>query len=200
MDVLVPFAVREPKTRLADELGAEERGEFARAMLFDVCDCIAETGRSPTVLATAPFECPYPVVVDDRSLTEAVNARLDPPVAVVMSDLALASGESLQRLFDAEGDVVLAPGLGGGTNALLVRTPDFEVDYHGASIRDHRSIARDIGAEVTTVDSFRLAVDIDEPRDFVELLFHGEGRSREWLQTAGFTVEKRDGRVTVGRR
>ena len=199
MNVYVPFAAREPKTRLADALEPDERATFARAMLLDVCDAISRTGREPTVLATDSVDCAYPVVVDDRPLTDAVNARLDPPVAVVMADLGLASVEALRRLFETDGDVVIAPGLGGGTNALVVRHPDFEVDYHGASVRDHRRIARRVGAEVSTVDSFRLAVDIDEPRDLVELLLHGEGRAREWLEDAGFVVERRDGRVGVVR-
>ncbi|MCY4732517.1 2-phospho-L-lactate guanylyltransferase [Natronomonas gomsonensis] len=199
MNVYVPFAAREPKTRLADAFEPDERATFARALLLDVCDAISRTGREPTVLATDSVDCPYPVVVDDRLLTDAVNARLDSPVAVVMADLGLANAVALERLFEADGDVVIAPGLGGGTNALVVRHPDFEVDYHGASVRDHRRIARGIGTEATMVDSFRLAVDIDEPRDLVELLLHGEGRAREWLEDAGFAVQRRDGRVGIGR-
>ena len=199
MDVLVPFAADEPKTRLDPVLGPDERAAFARAMLLDVCDALEATGREPTVLATATVEVPYPVTVDERPLTEAVNARLNPPTAVVMADLALSTPAALERLFEADGDVVLAPGLGGGTNAAVVRHDGFTFDYHGASVRDHRRRAEAVDADLGTVDSFRLAVDIDEAGDLVEVLLHGEGRARRWLVDAGFGLEATDGRVAVGR-
>lgn len=199
MDVLVPFAAGEPKTRLADALERDERAAFARAMLLDVCETILEADGTPTVLSTEPIECPHPVVVDERPLTEAVNARLDPPAAVVMADLALVTPTALRRLFETDAEVTLAPGLGGGTNAFLSRHPDFRVDYHDASIRDHRRIAREIDADVETIDSFRLAVDVDEARDLPELLLHGSGRSRRWLESAGFEVIADDGRVVARR-
>ena len=60
MEVIVPFAADEPKTRLADTLEADERAAFARTMLLDVCDAVREAGGSPTVLSTAPVECPAP--------------------------------------------------------------------------------------------------------------------------------------------
>ena len=199
MDVLVPFAADEPKTRLAPVLEPDERAAFARAMLLDVCDALEATGREPTVLATAPIEAPHPVAVDERPLTEAVDAHVDPPTAVVMADLVLATPAALERLFDADGDVVLAPGLGGGTNAIVVRHDEFAFDYHGVSVRDHRRRAAAVDADVGTVDSFRLAADIDETGDIVELLLHGEGRARRWLVEAGFELVTTEGRVTVRR-
>ncbi len=199
MDVLVPFAAAEPKTRLADALAPDERAEFARAMLFDVCDAVTDAGTEPTVLSTAPVDAPWPVVVDDRPLTDAVNARTDPPTAVVMADLALATPAAIDRLIGTDGEVVLAPGLGGGTNAAVVRHDGFVFDYHGASIRDHRDRARAVGADLTTLDSFRLAVDVDEARDLVECLLHGDGRADGWLREAGFEVETTDGRVVARR-
>lgn len=199
MDVLVPFAAGEPKTRLADVLEPDERAEFARAMLLDVCDTIIAAGGEPTILSTQTIESQYPVVVDDRPLSDAVDAHLDVPMAIVMADLALVTSTALQGLFEATGDVVVAPGLGGGTNALVVRDADFSVDYHGVSVEDHRRIAEDIDATTTTVDSFRLAVDIDQRNDLAELLLHGEGRAREWLESAGFELETTNGRVVATR-
>ena len=199
MDVLVPFAADEPKTRLDPVLGPNERAKFARAMLLDICDALEATGREPTVLATAAVEVPYPVTVDERPLTEAVGAHVDPPAAVVMADLALSTPSALERLFEATGDVVLAPGLGGGTNAVVVRHDGFTFDYHGASVRDHRRRAEAVDADLGTVDSFRLAVDIDEADDLVEVLLHSDGRACGWLLDAGFELEATDGRVAVGR-
>jgi 2-phospho-L-lactate guanylyltransferase len=116
-----------------------------------------------------------------------------------MADLALSRPTDLRRLFDAEGDVVAVPGLGGGTNALVVRHPEFRVDYHGASFRDHREIAAEVGAEFHVLDSHRLATDVDERSDLVELLIHGTGEAANWLDAAGFVLAETDGRVDVRR-
>jgi len=202
MRVLVPFAAEDPKTRLSDVLDADERAAFARTMLEDVLDAIRDTGQSPELLATAPLDVDVPVTVDERPLTPAVDAALaatDGPVAVVMADLALATSAALERLFDSEGDVVLAPGRGGGTNALVARHPEFRVDYHGVSFRDHREAAREIGADVAVVDSHRLATDVDERADLAEVLLHGEGAAADWLREAGFALSADGGRVRVVR-
>jgi|AntDeeMetagen285_2_1112576.scaffolds.fasta_scaffold02919_3 2-phospho-L-lactate guanylyltransferase len=205
MRVLVPFDAREPKTRLDDVLDPGERTAFARAMLGDVLAVVREAGGDPEILATASLRDEYadvPVTVDDRPLSPAINDMLagaDGPVAVVMADLALSRPTDLRRLFDAEGDVVAVPGLGGGTNALVVRHPEFRVDYHGASFRDHREIAAEVGAEFHVLDSHRLATDVDERSDLVELLIHGTGEAANWLDAAGFVLAETDGRVDVRR-
>ncbi|WP_129112898.1 2-phospho-L-lactate guanylyltransferase [Halegenticoccus tardaugens] len=202
MRIVVPFAADRPKTRLAGVLSPDERADFAGAMLRDVLRAVRRAGHEPTVLATAPTAADAPVVVDDRPLSAAVNGAIegsDGPVGVVMSDLALATPASVERLCAAEGDVVIAPGRGGGTNALVIRHPAFRVDYHGASYLDHRRAAREIGASVREVDSMRLATDVDEPSDLAELLLHGDGAARDWLTDAGFELDVRDGRVGVRR-
>jgi len=241
MDVLVPLAAAEPKSRLASVLTPEERREFARAMLADVLDAIVMADGTPHILATEPFDPAVdvpgsldpPVIVDDRPLTDAVNAALeqgniaddsttatdttsdfafpwDDGVAVVMADLALVTPDALAQLFapdpdcnrleeESPADVTIAPGRGGGTNALVVRQPAFRVDYHGASYLDHRRAAERLDATVNTVDSYRLAVDIDEPTDLAEVLIHGSGAATAWLRDAGFTLETADGRVTATR-
>ena len=206
MRIVVPYAERRPKTRLAPALGGDERAAFARRMLADVLDAIRAAGGEPAVLTPDPIDVDAETVVDERALTPAVNAVLEStaePVAVVMADLALADPDSLSRLFAAEGDVAIAPGRGGGTNALVVRDPAFRVDYHGASYLDHLAVARERGLSLTAVDSRRLATDVDEPADLVELLVHGGpeagARSREWLEAAGFSLAERDGRVGIER-
>ena len=204
MRVVVPFAATAPKTRLDSVLTETERVAFARAMLTDVLDALTDTERrvDVTVLATASVDVDVSVSVDERPLTAAINAVLgaaDGPVAVVMADLALATPPALARLFDAEGDVVLVPGRGGGTNALLARHPEFRVDYHGASIRDHRRAAADVGASVGEVDSFRLSTDVDERADLAEVLLHSDGAASQWLRNAGFELDVTDGRVSVVR-
>ncbi len=201
MQVVVPFAAGEPKTRLAGTLSADERREFALVMLDDVLETIRSTGNEPRVLATREIEVNAPLSIDTRPLTPAVNAALaEPgPTAIVMADLALATPSALERLFSADGDVVLAPGRGGGTNALVARHPDFRVDYHGTSYLDHVEIAAEVGASVTELDSHRLATDVDETDDLAEVLMHGEGAAGEWLEDAGFSLSVTSGRVTVTR-
>ncbi|WP_232702889.1 2-phospho-L-lactate guanylyltransferase [Halobacterium wangiae] len=201
MRVVVPFDPTEPNTRLSSVLTPEERREFADAMLADVLNAVQAAGGSPELLASAPVDVDAPVTVDDRSLSVAVNDALADgvPAAVVMADLALVTPGALADLFDADGDVVVAPGRGGGTNALVVREPAFQVDYHGVSYRDHVTAAEDVGASVATVDSFRLAVDIDERADLVDVLVHGDGAAAAWLRDAGFRVAVRDGQPVAVR-
>lgn len=200
MDVFVPFDPREPNTRLSPVLSADQRRAFAEVMLTDVLDAIRTAGHEPTVLSTAEIDRPDPLVVDDRPLTEAVNAVLDStalPLAVVMADLPLVTAETIDRLLGAEGDVVLAPGLGGGTNAFCSRHPEFRADYHDGSYRKHRRQAEECGATVSTLDSFRLAVDVDERPDLAEVLLHGTGEAAAWLDSQGFEIDTTGGRCTV---
>ena len=225
MRTLVPFAATNPKTRLSSVLSAAERREFARLMLASVLDSVVAAGGAPTVLSTDPLAFDEPpfagheppfspetraattVVVDDGPLSVAVNRRLrqaadaDPPRAtrILMADLPLVTAADITRITDAAGDVVIAPGMGGGTNALVIRDPEFRVDYHGASSLDHARRAADLGATLTAVDSRRLATDIDEPGDLAEVLIHGEGAVRDWLIDAGFELDTDAGRVGVSR-
>ncbi|ELY88906.1 2-phospho-L-lactate guanylyltransferase [Natrialba taiwanensis] len=215
MQVVVPFASETPKTRLGTVLDPAERRSVARAMLADVLDALIEADPEldPLILSTAPIELDEcdeftdrasrpAVAVDDRPLTEAVNDHLAAtaePVAIVMADLALATPEAITGFVETPGDIVIAPGRGGGTNALVVRHPEFRVDYHGASYRDHRARAREVGATIETVDSFRLGTDIDEPADLAEVLLHGRGRTATTLREWGFELETSDGRVGVDR-
>lgn len=198
MRVVVPFATNDPKTRLSDRLSPAERREFSRAMLEDVLEAIRGSGGEIEVLATAPLDIDAPVTVDDRPLTDAVNAALVPETAVVMADLPLITVTVLEELFETPGDVVLAPGRGGGTNALVSRQPDFRVDYHDGSFPKHRASAAELGS-VAVVDSHRLATDIDEPADLVELLIHGEGRATDWLRDAGFELARTESRLGIER-
>ncbi|MBX0325351.1 2-phospho-L-lactate guanylyltransferase [Halomicroarcula sp. F13] len=200
MRTVVPVSGSDPKTRLSPVLGPDERRAFTEAMLADVLDALDGAGHSPDVVSTGPVECDAPVTVDDRGLDALVNDLLaEGPLAVVMADLPLLTADAVERLFAPAADVVLAPGLGGGTNAFVCRHPEFRVDYHGASIRDHRRIADDVGASLAEVDSRVLATDIDEPADLAEVLLHGDGRAADWLTDAGFELSFDDGRVGVAR-
>jgi 2-phospho-L-lactate guanylyltransferase len=60
-------------------------------------------------------------------------------------------------------------------------------------------IAEQAGMSVDVIDSFRLHTDIDEPWDLVELLIHGTGKSRAYLEELGFVLSADKGRVGVRR-
>ncbi|GGJ08090.1 2-phospho-L-lactate guanylyltransferase [Halobellus salinus] len=215
MRVVIPYTDRDPKSRLAPVLSEPERRAFARVMLGDVVAVVRDAGHEPELLVPAPIDFAdadtavgvdgVPTTVDDRALTPAVDAVLDrlgegvAEVGIVMADLALATPAALRRLTAVGGEVGIAPGRGGGTNALVVREPSFSVDYHGASYRDHREAAATAGVSVGVVDSMRLATDIDEPADLAEVLLHGDGRARGWLVDAGVELDASGGRVGVRR-
>ena len=196
MRLLVPFDSHDPKTRLRPFLSSGECQAFARALLTDVTDAIASTGHTPEILSTSPIDSQWPVTVDDRPLTLAVNSALEQtsgPVAVIMADLGLATPAAINRLFESTADIVLVPGRRGGTNAFLTRESDFRVDYHEASIVDHRLAAEQTGSTYTELDSFRLSTDIDERDDLIEVLLHTDGAAAQWLQDHGFALQRSQG-------
>lgn len=200
MRIVVPYTPIDPKTRLSPVLSADERVAFSRVMLADVLEAISALGHAPEVLATASLPAiEVPVHVDERSLSDAVNAIITPPTAVVMADLALLTPDALRAAVDSQADVVIGPGRGGGTNLLIVRADGFAVDYHGNSLADHRRIAAAAGLSLAEIDSFRIATDVDEPADLVEVLLHGRGHARDWLADRGFVLTETDGRVAVER-
>ncbi len=200
MRVIIPYAPEDPKSRLSPLLTDAERGTFARRMVEDVVTAVRDAGCQPEILSTHDLEDPpAPVIVDARPLSPAVNDVLVPPMAIVMADLALLTPVAVRRLVDAPGDLVLAPGRGGGTNALVVRDDAFAVDFHGVSIADHRDIAAEAGLDATEVDSRRLTTDVDEPEDLVEVVLHGAGRAAQWLREAGFAPVATGGRVDIER-
>ena len=213
MRVVIPYTDRDPKSRLAPMLSEAERRAFARAMLCDVVETVRRAGHDPELLVPEPIDGAntdtaiddVSTTVDDRALTPAVDAAFDrigedvPELGIVMADLPLATPAALRRLAAVGGDVAIAPGRGGGTNALVVRNPAFPADYHGASFRDHREAAVEAGLSVGVVDSMRLATDVDEPADLAEVLLHGDGRAHEWLVDAGVELDTGGGRVGVRR-
>ncbi len=203
----VPYDEREPKTRLSSLMTDEERVDFVRACLVDVLESLSETSAAePVVLTTEPLDFDgvegYEQAVRDEALTPAVNTVLreaETPVGVVVADLPLVTPDALERLFAPDADFVVAPGRGGGTNAFVTRVPEFRVNYHGTSFLDHVEKARELGASVDVVDSFRLSTDADEADDLVEALLHGEGRAAEFVRERFELVEDEERRVGVRR-
>ncbi|RLI75743.1 2-phospho-L-lactate guanylyltransferase [Archaeoglobales archaeon] len=198
MKIVIPFKARNPKSRLSNLLNEEERVNFAKSMLLDVIDAMPDM----EILIVTPESIDIDfdkvtaknlrVLIDERSLDDAVNSLIDEEkeIAIIMSDLPLLNREVVDRFFNEEADVVVAPGRKGGTNMLLVRNSKFRVSYHYGSFFKHVKMAKELGLSCKIFDSFYSSIDVDEESDLLELLLHGEGKkSWKFLIDRGFRVE-----------
>lgn len=202
---LIPYKPKNPKTRLSAILSQEEREKFAFAMLEDVVSAAKDAMCTPVIVGTELFDSEMvQVTVTDADLNQSLNEILpttEQNILIIMADLPLADEASIRRVTSTAKDMAIVPGRGGGTNAIYIRDPKkFHVDYYGASFSKHMKIAQDAGLSVEVIDSFRLHTDIDEDDDFVELLIHGTGKSRAYLEELGFHLETETGRVRVARK
>jgi len=202
---LIPFKLVNPKTRLSCLLNQEEREAFARAMLEDVIYAAKDANCSPVIVGTELFDSEdIQVTVKDADLNQTLNSMLPQSVGeilIIMADLPLANAQAIQRVIATEKDIAIVPGRGGGTNVIFIKEPQrYHVDYYGTSFLKHVKIAEDAGLSCEVIDSFRLHTDIDEKEDLVELLVHGKGKSRAYLEELGFVLTVEKGRVGVERK
>jgi 2-phospho-L-lactate/phosphoenolpyruvate guanylyltransferase len=202
---LIPFKPKNPKTRLSPVLSEDEREKFAQAMLEDVLKALAEVCCMPVIVGTELFDSEVvQITVKDADLNATLNEILPSTMRdlmIIMADLPLADEASLKRLITTEKDMAIVPGRGGGTNVIYLKEPSkFRADYYGASFKKHLKIAQDANLSVEIIDSFRLHTDIDEEDDLVELLIHGSGKSRAYLEELGFTLSDEKGRVRAVRK
>jgi 2-phospho-L-lactate guanylyltransferase len=202
---LIPYKPKNPKTRLSAILSQEEREKFAFAMLEDVVSAAKDAMCTPVIVGTELFDSEMvQVTVTDADLNQSLNEILpsvEQNILIIMADLPLADEASILRVTSTTKDMAIVPGRGGGTNVMYIKDPKkFHVDYYGASFSKHMKIAQDAGFSVEVIDSFRLHTDIDEDDDFVELLIHGTGKSRAYLEELGFHLETETGRVRAARK
>ncbi len=202
---VIPFKPKNPKTRLSCVLDEQEREAFAEAMLLDVVAAVKDADCQPVVLGTELFDSELvQVTITGAGLSAALNEYLScavTSVLIIMADLPLADKESVKRVTGTKKDMAIVPGRGGGTNVIYLKEPArFHVDYYGGSFLKHMRIAAECGLSCEVIDSFRLHTDIDEKEDLAELLIHGAGKSRTFLEERGFTLTSEEGRVGVERR
>ena len=202
---LIPFKLVNPKTRLSCVLSQVEREAFARAMLEDVIFAIKDANCSPVIVGTELFDSEdIQITVSDADLNQTLNALLpqaNGATLIIMADLPLANADAIRRVIATKNDIAVVPGRGGGTNVIFIREPQrFHVDYYGMSFFKHVKIAHEAGLSCEVIDSFRLHTDIDEKEDLVELLIHGTGKSRAFLEELGFILSVDKGRVNVERK
>jgi 2-phospho-L-lactate guanylyltransferase len=203
---VIPYKPKNPKTRLSCVLDEQERETFAEAMLLDVVDAVRDADCQAVILSTELFDSELvQITIKDAGLSDALNEYLScavTDVLIIMADLPLADRESIKRVTGTKKDMAIVPGRGGGTNVIFLKEPArFHVDYYGGSYIKHMRIAAECGLSCEVVDSFRLHTDIDEKEDLAELLIHGAGKSRAFLDERGFVIITDDkGRVGVERK
>lgn len=193
-------------------LAPDERRLLALAMLGDVMDAVSGIGEV-TILARPGFDeqgfgKEIEVLECRLDLNDALNAVIEDwqdhgwqsDLMVVMADLDLISREDIQAAIETDGDIVLSPGRGGGTNMILIRDPRFRTCYHGQSFIKHRDLAMRLGLNTGIYASYSSGCDIDEPDDLAEVLIHGRGRATALLRELGFELseECRSGCVRAG--
>jgi 2-phospho-L-lactate guanylyltransferase len=202
---VIPFKPVNPKTRLSCLLDQQEREAFALAMLDDVLAAVKDANLRPVILSTEPFDTEGVLVtMPETGLNDSLNSYLQcclDKVLVIMADLPLADEGSVRRVVGTGKDMAIVPGRGGGTNAIFLKEPGrFHVDYYEASFLKHTRIAAESGLSCEVIDTFRLHTDVDEKEDLVELLIHGTGKSRRFLEERGFALTFDKGRVGVERK
>ena len=203
---IIPYKRKSPKSRLSCILTESEREAFAELMLFDVVAAVKDANCRPVILGTEPFESEdlVQVAMPGKGLSDALNEYLScalDAVLIIMADIPLADEASIRRIISTQRDLAIVPGRGGGTNVIFIRNPSkFHVDYYGGSFEKHMKIAAENGLSVEVIDSFRLSTDMDEKEDLVELLIHGKGKSRAFLESLGFILTSEKGRVEVDRK
>jgi 2-phospho-L-lactate guanylyltransferase len=207
MRAVIPFKKSNAKSRLGALLDEKEREDLAIAMLSDVAGTLAGSDCFDVIdiLSTSPIYVENTnIVLTEMGLNEALNEylrkmsshNLNEPVLIIMADIPLVSKKNIQDIVSSQADLVIVPGRMGGTNAVFIRNPlSFHVDYYGVSFLKHLEIAKGLSVEV--FDSFNLSTDIDEVSDLAELLIHGKGHSRSYLEKIGARLLANKGRVGV---
>ena len=203
MRAVIPYKKAGAKSRLSPVLSLEEREEFVELMLNQVIDSLKEAGiEKIDVLSPSGYGLEgmtkARVLLDEKDLNGALNRYLEgaeEPVLIVMADLPLLSPDHIKGITSTKKDICIVPGKGGGTNALFIRNPSrYRVKYYGSSFLTHCSIATDSRQNFEIYDSFLAGTDIDEPEDLVELLIHGKGPARDYINRK-FRLEVSRGRV-----
>ncbi len=197
--IVIPFKHQGAKSRLSSVLSSRERRLLAFAMLKDVLDTVSGFGWA-TVLSRPDLDIvevgrKVEILESELELNDALNSLIEEEVRrgwpsdilIIMADLAVLTKKDVEGFLNCDGDVILCPGRGGGTNMILMRSPEFRVCYQGLSFPKHLAIARTAGLKVSVFESFRAGCDIDEPEDLAEVLLHGHGETKSVLESLGFS-------------
>jgi 2-phospho-L-lactate guanylyltransferase len=205
MKALIPYKRQNAKSRLSPTLSLREREQFVELMLRDVVESLREAGVSDIDILTTPSngvpgDLGTNILFSEHDLNEAINQYLETvnePVLILMADLPLVAPIHIKEITAIDKDLVIVPGKGGGTNVLFIRNPQiFYVKYYDSSFLNHCRIAEETSQSVHIYDSFLLSTDIDEPHDLIEVMLHGHGLSKAYVDSK-FGME-RNGKSRAG--
>ena len=190
MRAVIPYKRQRAKSRLSPALTLQEREHFVELMLRDVVESLQDASINKIDVLTTPSngvpdDLDVNIVFSEHDLNEAINTYLDTvsePTLIIMADLPLVTSCHIREISAIEKDRVIVPGKGGGTNVLFIRNPDkFYVKYYDSSFLNHCRIADEMKQSIHVYDSFLLSTDIDEPPDLVEIMLHGRGLSKVYI-------------------
>ncbi|MEI8003717.1 MAG: 2-phospho-L-lactate guanylyltransferase [Methanothrix sp.] len=211
IQIVIPFKNQGAKSRLAPVFSAKERQFLSFAMLRDVLDVVLGFGWA-TILSRPGLDAAdvgrdVEIVESELDLNDALNAIVadaawqgwQQDILIVMADLALLTPNDVAGILSCQGDVALCPGRGGGTNMILIRTPEFRTCYRGLSFPKHLAYCQRAGLKAEVFESFRAGCDIDCPEDLAEVLLHGRGEARALLEKMGFSASERGKGCGIGK-
>jgi 2-phospho-L-lactate guanylyltransferase len=205
MRAVIPYKKTKAKSRLSSVLTCQEREDFVETMLMDVVSTLSSARIENIDILTTPSngvpdEFDVNVVVSEFGLNEAINSYLQKasePILIIMADLPLVKPSHITEIINSKEDVVIVPGKGGGTNILYIKNPEnFSVKYYGSSFQAHCNIANENLYTTKVYDSFLASTDIDEPHDLVEILLHGQGLSKDYIEKK-FDIDESRGRMKL---
>ena len=196
--ILIPVKdLTRAKQRLAALMTQAERTQLAWAMLentfataaaVQTADRIAIVTLYPPAIELAK-KFGMKVILETEQISESNSVDFGSREAATRGaeavlrlpiDLPLITPEDIETILAAdkpEPSVVIVPSRDGtGTNAILRRPPTLFPSHFGTgSLAKHVKEPEDASAACTLLDLPRIALDIDEPDDVVELLSRGQG-------------------------
>ena len=204
--ILVPVKHLETsKQRLSPLLTPPERFALAEAMLQDVLAALAMCKQRAHVALVSGDARAHALarhhgfgIIDDPddpgetgAIEMAVRAAIERGAEftlVVPADIPLMTAGELDQIFAAApraGTVLASSASGRGTNAVLQRPPGlFPLRFGNDSFIPHLAAARATGKPVAVLKLARIAVDIDEPADLLDLLaIPADTRSQRLLKS-----------------
>ena len=173
--MLIPLKTRDPKSRLAEAISADERAELMRTLLERVVVAVREAGiERMTVVSAEPVDG-YEVWPDrglawnDALATAAAEVVRAPLVAFVSADLPFLQADEVEELLAAtpERGIAVARALDGGTNAVSMRPPGLVVTRFGEP--GSAALHAALGVPAVVVDRPGLAFDVDTPADLARM-------------------------------
>ncbi len=178
------------KSRLAHVLSPEQRFEFARMMLLQVLSVTINSPRITGVVVISRDTRAIGIAreMGAKTIQESSYSDLNPAleratsvlqawragaILIIPADLPFINHVDIDGIVDASEEgtcVVLSTDRhADGTNVMFVRPPGLiEYAYGVGSFRRHIEAADNLGVLVTTYESERVMLDIDEPHDLEE--------------------------------